>query len=55
MDNSKKQLVDYYETNNADSLKDWMLENCLDGTTLVKDGEEVDMKSTTAFDKIGGH
>ena len=52
----KKQLVDYYETNNADSLKDWMLENCLDGTTLAKEKEEeVNMKLLTAFDKIGGH
>lgn len=35
----KKQLVEFYETNDMEPLKNWMLENCLDGTTLVKKKE----------------
>ena len=32
----KQKLVDYYESEDNSELKNWMVENCLEGTTLAK-------------------
>ena len=32
----KQKLVDYYESNENEELKSWIVENCLDGVNPIK-------------------